>query len=341
MRSNVFILLLTTILLVSCKFFGNNSSGKKAAASNISKLALSDSSDKQDKNTSDTIDEDRKHETSPDMLASDDPTTSSASTDKQETKGKLTKEDKEKLNAFFSKTIRYQYSLVSIYNKYARHYNAIATYGDCNNYGIGCFSPGPSARRSKALDSLEKLKLDQEYSKLSSMLKDALPAYDTRTLDEAIEEYKQAISQASEAECRIEKINDYKEPTKDEKEKKKGNVDLLKTVSNVLAVIEKTIETASLAYADAFAIVSDSLSCINFKQAFSEFREAAKRYANGKGDNAADVIVGPILGMSHPGLEDSRFARAKMFARNKTGAEVNKMITAIDKLLEVYKRVKS
>ncbi|WP_232535987.1 hypothetical protein [Borrelia sp. A-FGy1] len=201
--------------------FGNNNSAKKASASNISKLALSDSSDKQDKNISDTTDEHRKHETRPDMLASDDPTTSSDGTDKQETKGKLTKEDKEKLNAFFSKTIRYQYSLDSIYNKYASSYNAIATYGSCNEYNISCFSPGPSARRSKAIAELEILNLDQEYAKLSKMLKNAVSSYDTKTLDEAIAAYKEAVSKASDADRKIEIVKDHSEAQKAEEDKKK------------------------------------------------------------------------------------------------------------------------
>ncbi|WP_182117961.1 hypothetical protein, partial [Borrelia sp. A-FGy1] len=282
MRSNMFILLLVALLFVSCKFFGNSSSPKKTAPSlddaasrdsKLGRIPLTASS-KKDENTSDssgkvdTTQED-KQKSSPTMLAADNPTTdptttSSASTDKQDTKGKLSEEDKKKLMYFFRKTIRYQYNLVSIYNKYASPYNAIATYGDCNNYGIECFSPGPSAKRSKALTDLESLNLSQDYTKLSKMLKDALPNYDTKTLDEAIAEYKKAIDEASEAERKIEIAKNYVETQEAEEDKKNRNIVYLKTVRSILDVIESTMETASLAYADAFTVVSDSLSCSEF-----------------------------------------------------------------------------
>lgn len=44
--------------------------------------------------------------------------------------------------------------------------------------------------------------------------------------------------------------------------------------------------------------------------------------------------------MTHIGLEDEGFKRAKMFASNKEGSEVENMIRAIDKLLAIYKKVK-
>ncbi|QMU99885.1 hypothetical protein F0310_05610 (plasmid) [Borrelia sp. A-FGy1] len=69
MRCNLFILLLVALLFVSCKFFGNSSSSKKADPSNISKLALDASSRKQDESTSYATGEDKKNETSTDMLA--------------------------------------------------------------------------------------------------------------------------------------------------------------------------------------------------------------------------------------------------------------------------------
>ncbi|WP_232535953.1 hypothetical protein [Borrelia sp. A-FGy1] len=226
-RSNICILLLATILLVSCKFFGNNSSRKETdsffdAASSISNLALDASSSKQDESTSDAIGEDKKNETSTDMLA-DAPSAYSVgpSIDKQENKGKLTEEDNKNLYTFLYKTISYQYILISIYNKYTRHYNTIATYGSCDTYRIGCFSSGPSAERKQAIADLEKLNLDQDYTKLSKMLKSAVPIYNTKTLDDTIAEYKKAVSKASEAECRIEIENDYAAAQSAAEDKKK------------------------------------------------------------------------------------------------------------------------
>ncbi|WP_232535994.1 hypothetical protein, partial [Borrelia sp. A-FGy1] len=239
---------------------------------------------------------------------------------------------------FIYKTTYYEYILICIYNKYTRHYNTINTYGSCNTYRIGCFYPGPSAERRQAITDLGKLKLEEEYNKLSKMLKEAVPDYETKTLDDAIAEYKKAIDEASDAEGKIETINDYKEPNDKEKQEKKVNVDHLKKVRNVLPVIEKTMETASKAYADAFAIIASRLSSSEFRQAVSEFNDAAKQYANGKGDNAVSVIVGPISSMTYVTFENG-FARAKIFARNYTGSEVEKMIAAIDKLLDVYKKV--
>ncbi|QMU99879.1 hypothetical protein F0310_05580 (plasmid) [Borrelia sp. A-FGy1] len=127
------------------------------------------------------------------------------------------------------------------------------------------------------------------------------------------------------------------------REEKNESVDNLKTVRSILAVIKKTTETACLAYAytyDFVVIVTSSLSSSKFRQAASKFNEVAKKYANGKGDNAASVIVGVISGIAYHGFEDWWFNNAKRFASNPKVTEINKMIAIIDKLLEVYKRVK-
>ncbi|WLN25888.1 hypothetical protein KJD10_05700 (plasmid) [Borreliella valaisiana] len=91
---------------------------------------------------------------------------------------------------FFSKTKKYQSGLDSIYNKYTRSYGTINTYGSCGDYSIGCFSTGPSENRKKALDELKQNKLEEEYSKLSKMLKSAVSSYKDATLEDAIEKYR-------------------------------------------------------------------------------------------------------------------------------------------------------
>ncbi|WP_418905311.1 hypothetical protein QIA30_06260 (plasmid) [Borreliella turdi] len=344
-RSNIRILLLTTILFASCKFFGNSSVKKEApppllgTANKISnsKIATSSSS-KQEKNTSDTTIEAKKHKSVPEMLAD----ISSNGEEKQETIDKLTEEDNKKLVDFFSKTRTYQSSLDSIYNKYTGSYGTISTYGSCGDYSIGCFSKRPSEERKKAIDELAKNKLEEEYSKLSKMLKSAVSSYKNSTLEEAINKYKEAIEQASKTENEINTVKDYAETQSADKNTKEKNIDHLKTIRGILPIITKTIETACLSYADAFVAVTSSLSCNEFKQAINEFYIAAKQYANGnKGDNAVDVIVGPISGMTYSGFEDWGFKRAKMFAGNKKGSEVENMIIAIDKLHTIYKKVKS
>ncbi|WP_234929331.1 hypothetical protein, partial [Borreliella garinii] len=70
---------------------------------------------------------------------------------------------------------------------------------------------------------------------------------------------------------------------------------------------------ASVAYANAFAVMSSSLSSAEFKKAVNEFKDAAEKYANGdRGDHAVDVIVGAITGMALN--NENGFKRAKMFA---------------------------
>ncbi|MCD2332637.1 hypothetical protein [Borreliella americana] len=345
-RNNMCILLLVTIFFVSCKFFGNAGTSKEGeslldAASKTSNLGLDTSY--QEENASDVTGGSRENKSILTMIAdAPSPAASDAiSRDNQENKDKLTEDDNKKLMDFFRTTATYQSILDSIYNKYTRSYNTIATYGSCDEYRIGCFSEGPSVERRKALAMLKNNKLEEEYDKLSNMLKSSVFSYrDNNTLDNAIKEYRKAISKASETEHKIKIVKDYKAVQEAKNEEKKENVDSLKTVADVLPVIKKTIETACLFYADAFAVVTSSLSCNEFRQAINEFNAAAKEYANGdKGDNAVDVIVGPIASMAYSGSEDG-FDNAKKFANNKTGEEVKKMIKAIDKLRDVYKRVK-
>ncbi|WP_236841565.1 hypothetical protein [Borreliella garinii] len=167
-----------------------------------------------------------------------------------------------------------------------------------------------------------------------------MPSYNKKDLDDSYVQYAEAIEQAIEAENKIETVKDYASAQSAADDTKKKNIDHLKTVRFVLPLIKKTIEIACLSYADAFAIATSSLSCNEFKQAINEFNAAAKQYANGdKGDNAVDVIIGPISSMTYVKFEDG-FARAKMFALNYRGDEVDKMIKAIDKPCNVYKKVK-
>ncbi|WP_236840923.1 hypothetical protein [Borreliella turdi] len=113
----------------------------------------------------------------------------------------------------------------------------------------------------------------------------------------------------------------------------------LKNVRNLLPVIKKTIEIASIAYANAYASLTSCVSSIEFKQAVKDFSVAANQYANGKGDHAVDVIVGAITSIY--GEYKGGFERVKIFARKETDKEIEKMITAIDNLYFVYKKVKS
>lgn len=181
------------------------------ATSKISKSSSNPltTSNKQEKNISDTTGESIENKSSSDMLAADAPATASiaSSREKQETAPKLTEDDNKKLMAFLSKTITYQSDLNSIYNKYTKHYNTINTYGSCDTYRIGCFSEGPFLKkRRQALTDLEKLKLYKKYAKLSTMLKSAVPSYNKKDLDDSIAQYKEAIKRASEAEGKIEKV---------------------------------------------------------------------------------------------------------------------------------------
>ncbi|MCD2332691.1 hypothetical protein [Borreliella americana] len=347
-KGNTFILILLTTMFVSCKFYGSDDANKKNTSlsgttvgiSNIGSVILEQDGNKKGDTTTSKVAlaQVTDHANSKPMLA-DDPDSSVSKYDQKNTTGKLNEEDMDKLKTFFGKTITYQGTLDSIYNKYTRSYNTIATYSGCADYGIECFSEGPSARRSQALTNLENNQLDKEYSKLNKMLKQAATGYDDSTLNSAINKYKEVIKRAKEAENHIEKENDYAETKKAGEEKKKKNLDNLKTVKDVLSVSEKTIETASVAYANAFAVIASGLSSAEFITAVNEFKEAAEKYANGnKGDHAIDVIVGAITGIALD--NENRFQRANMFANKETGEEVDKMIAAIEKLRTIYNAVK-
>ncbi|WP_182117975.1 hypothetical protein, partial [Borrelia sp. A-FGy1] len=246
---------ISKILFVSCKLFRNNSLSKDLP------LLVSAST----------------------ALISNTPTatssTLSTNLDKKENTSKLTKDDKDKLKSFFSKTTTYQSSLDAIYDKRISSYRTIDTYTDCSVCSLGCFRF--SKIRSYAISDLENKKLEKEYAKLSTMLKEAVPGYDTKILDDAIASYRKAIRKASKAEQSIKAVNDY---FKINEEKRKKNIACLKTVRKLLTVIKKTTKTACLSYADAFAVLASGLSCSKFRQAVFKFSNAAKKYTNGKGD---------------------------------------------------------
>ncbi|WP_031478378.1 hypothetical protein [Borreliella garinii] len=344
-KGNTFILILVTTMFVSCKFYRNGDANKQNASlsdaagdiGNIGLGILQDGNKKGNITSKVALAQVAEHANG--ELILDDPDSSVGKYDQEKIAGKLTEEDVDKLTAFFEKTITYQGKLNSIYNKYTGSYNTIATYSGCADYSIGCFSNGPSARRSQALINLENNKLDEEYSKLNKMLEQAATGYDASTLNNAINKYKEVIKKAKEAENKIAKENDYTETKKAAAEKKKRNLDNLKTVKDVLTVSKKTIESASVAYANAFAVMTSSLSSAEFKKAVNEFKDAAEKYANGdRGDHAVDVIVGAITGMAFN--NENGFKRAKMFANKATDEGRNKIIIAIDKLSTTYNTVK-
>lgn len=325
-KGNAFILILVTTMFVSCKFYRNGGANKQNASlsdatgdigGNIGLGILQDGNKKGNITSKVALAQVAEYANS--ELILDDPDSSVSKYDQEKIADKLTEEDVDKLKAFFEKTITYQGKLNSIYNKYTGSYNTIATYSGCADYSIGCFSNGPSARRSQALINLENNKLDEEYSKLNKMLEQAATGYDASTLNNAINinKYKEVIKKAKEAENKIEKENDYTETKKADTEKKKRNLDNLKTVKDVLTISKKTIESASVAYAHAFAAMASSLSSAEFKKAVNEFKDTAEKYANGdRGDHAVDVIVGAIAGMAFD--NENGFKRAKMFANKAT-----------------------
>ncbi|WP_421114436.1 hypothetical protein QIA00_04925 (plasmid) [Borreliella americana] len=54
-------------------------------------------------------------------------------------------------------------------------------------YRNGCFSAGSSKKRRQALTDLKNKNLEEDYTKLSKMLKDDVPDYkDNNTLDNSI-----------------------------------------------------------------------------------------------------------------------------------------------------------
>lgn len=78
---------------------------------------------------------------------------------------------------------------------------------------------------------------------------------------------------------------------------------------------------------------------MNWVKLLKDFSAAANEYANGKGNNDVDVIVGAISSMAYDEFE-KEFKKVKIFANNE-GGKLNKMTAAIDKLCAVYKRVTS
>lgn len=143
------------------------------------------------------------------------------------------------------------------------------------------------------------------------MLKNDVPGYkDNNTLENAIAKYRKTIIEVIEAESQI-KIK----TENNGEEKKNESLTHLRTVIGVLPVIKKTTETACLACADAFVAVAASLSCSEFSQAAEDFSAAAKEYANGKGNNDVDVIVGAIYSIAYYEFE-KEFKKVKIFANN-------------------------
>ncbi|WP_232535989.1 hypothetical protein [Borrelia sp. A-FGy1] len=101
---------------------------------------------------------------------------------KQENTSMLTKDGKDKLKSFFRKTTTYhQSSLVYIYQKHVMSYNIIDIYTDCDDYSTIYFKKSCSANRRYAIADLENKKTEEECAKLSKMLKNAAPSYDTKT----------------------------------------------------------------------------------------------------------------------------------------------------------------
>ncbi|WP_458322045.1 hypothetical protein [Borreliella burgdorferi] len=352
-KGNMLILILVTTMLVSCKFYGSDGANKKNTSlsgttkgvGNIGSVILGQDGNKKGDTTTSKVAVAKVigHASNSELKFNDDPNSSVSEYDQEKTTGKLTEEDRGKLKVFFDKTATYQRVLDSIYNKNIRYYNTIATYSGCADYNIRCFSKAPSEKRSQALAYLENNNLDITYSSLNKMLKEATHDYSpNNALDNVIKEYKEAIIKAKEAENNIKKINDFTGNEGNNKEEGKKNVDNLKKVRDILSVFKKTIESASVAYADAFAIIVSNLSSAEFIEAVNEFKEAAKKYTNGnKGDHAVDVVVGAIAGMAFDTYCENGFKRAKMFANKATGTEVDKMIAAIEKLSVTYNTVKS
>ncbi|WP_330529191.1 hypothetical protein [Borreliella valaisiana] len=302
-KGNMLILILVTIMLVSCKFYGSDGANKKNTSlsgttkgiGNIGSVVLGQDGNKKGDTTTSKVALVKVigHASSSELKFNDDPNSSVGEYYQEKTPGKLTEEDRIKLKVFFDKTATYQGVLDSIYNKNIRYYNTIATYSGCADYSIGCFSKAPSEKLSQALTYLENNNLDKTYSGLNKMLKEAAHDYCPNALDNAIKEYNEAIIKAKGAENNIKKINDFTGDEGNNKEEGKKNVDNLKKVRDILSVFKKTIESASVAYADAFAIIVSSLSSAEFIEAVNEFKEAAKKYTNGnKGDHAVDVVVG-------------------------------------------------
>ncbi|PRR32135.1 hypothetical protein CV693_05790 [Borreliella burgdorferi] len=100
---------------------------------------------------------------------------------------------------------------------------------------------GSSKKRRQSLTDLKNKNLEEDYTKLSKMLKDDVLNYkDNNTLDNAIANYKKVTSKAIEVESQIK----IKTENNEEEEKKNESLTHLRIVRDVLSVIKKTTETA-------------------------------------------------------------------------------------------------
>ncbi|WP_215536316.1 hypothetical protein [Borreliella bavariensis] len=104
--------------------------------------------------------------------------------------------------------------------------------------GMGVLGEGHSKKRSQALTDLKKLNLEENYTKLSKMLKNDVPGYkDNNTLENVIAKHKEAIIKAIGAESQI-KIK----TENNGEEKKNESLTHLITVRGVLPVIKKLLK---------------------------------------------------------------------------------------------------
>lgn len=126
---------------------------------------------------------------------------------------------------------------------------------------MGILVQGSSKKRRQSLTDLKNKNLEEDYTKLSKMLKDDVLNYkDNNTLDNAIANYKKVTSKAIEVESQIK----IKTENNEEEEKKNESLTHLRIVRDVLSVIKKTTETAWLACDDAFvAIVASVYLVVN------------------------------------------------------------------------------
>ncbi|WP_193927152.1 hypothetical protein [Borrelia turcica] len=334
------VVLITMMFIVSCEFLGDNDANKGNATSGTSgtgKVALGqDGSGLSDVRNGVSLAQGGGHDN--ENMLNDETASGVGKQEKPVTK--LTTDDMDKLKAFFEGTKLYQGILYFIYSKYSDSSSIISTYTGCDYYISGCFGDASSKSRSGALDKLAANKLEKEFEKLKEKLKAAATGYNLKTLTDAIGKYKEAMEKAKDAEAKIEK-EDYDKKTKElEETKKKENVDNLKTVREIISVSKKTIELASVAYAEAFLSIVSNLSSDEFTEAVKEFTEAAREYANGnKGDKSIDAIVGAIAGMGSDKYKDT-FDKAKKYAKYKEGQEGDNLFAAIEKLETTYKKAK-
>ncbi|AYE36886.1 hypothetical protein DB313_05145 (plasmid) [Borrelia turcica IST7] len=326
------VILITTMFIVSCKLFESDDANKEHASgsdaasgtSGIGAVALGQYGSDDVENP-----------------LNDEPASDGSEGKKENSVAKLTQDDKEKLKAFFDKTMGYTDALYHyIYKLYKRAYSKLGVYSDCYVYEIECFSSGPTAERKAGLEELKKYKLKDEFEKLKEKLKGIASGYDPKILTDAIEKFTKAIEEAEKAEAKIETEDDYAKAKKADENKKRENVERLKTVKSASDFSAKAVDVAVVAYAEAFLSVVDTLSSGKFKEAVTEFTVAAKKFADGKkGDKSIFAIASAIAGMGS-GNYEAAFTEARGYAAQVTGEEGNKLVTAIEKLSDTYKTVK-